>query len=72
MILVGAATLFIVLTGPDHQVIEVNPAKIVSLRAPRHAEHFAPGTRCLVFTADAKYLSVMESCQKIETMLKVQ
>lgn len=53
------------LTGPDGQHIEINPSEIVSLRAPRDSEHFAPGISCLVSTADGKYVGVVEGCEVI-------
>lgn len=64
------AAEFLILTGPDHQAIEVNPAEIVALRAPRSADHFAAGTKCLVFTADGKYVSVTETCLRVDEMLR--
>jgi hypothetical protein len=61
--------LLITLTGPDQQAIEVNPNEIVALREPRGTDHFARGTRCLVFTSDGKYLSVMETCEKVHELI---
>lgn len=57
-------------TGPDGQLIEVNPAGIVSIRSPRRAEHFTAGIHCIIFTSDNKYLAVLESCQQVEEMLR--
>lgn len=62
--------LFLTLTGPDKQVIEVNPDAIIELRAPRAAEHFAPSTRCLVFLSDGKFLSVVDSCTDIKQRVR--
>jgi hypothetical protein len=64
-VLVLLALRLIELTGPDDQHIEINPSEIVSLRAPRGSEHFAPGINCLVSTADGKYVGVVESCEAI-------
>lgn len=57
-------------TGPDGQRIEVNPAGIVSIRTPRKSEHFAPGTHCIIFTSDNKWLTVVESCQEVNDRLE--
>lgn len=70
MIAVVVAQALLVLTGPDNQVVEINPAAIVSMRVPRHAEHFAPGTHCIVFTSDGKYTMVQEACSKIDDALR--
>lgn len=51
-------------TGPSGQPIDINPETIVSVRVPQAqaAEHFAPGTHCLLFTVDGKYIPVQEDC----------
>lgn len=59
------AQTFLELTGPDHQIVEINPDSIVSMRVPRRAEHFAPGTRCIIFTSDGKHTLVQEECSTI-------
>jgi hypothetical protein len=58
------------LTGPERQVIQVNPNVIVSLRAPRVNEHFAPGAKCLVHTGDGKIIVVLETCEQVNRLLK--
>lgn len=63
------AAEFLKLTGPDHQPIDVNPHAIVDFRPPRQTDHFAPGTKCLVFMSDAKFLSVIDSCASIKERL---
>jgi hypothetical protein len=67
---VALALELIQLTGPEHQVIQVNPSSIVSLRAPRTAEHFAPGTKCLLNMGDGKIIVVMETCEQVNHLLK--
>jgi uncharacterized protein YlzI (FlbEa/FlbD family) len=62
--------VFIALTGPDGQAIKVNPKDIVSLRAPRGAEHFNKDIHCVVFTADGKYIGVQESCDQVNSKLQ--
>lgn len=66
MILIPAAVKLIMLVGPDKQLVEINPEKIVSLRAPRIVEHFARETRCLVFTSDGKFIAVRETCREVQ------
>lgn len=55
----------VTVTGPDSQVIELNPHEIISIRRPRGTDHFAPGTNCLIFTVDAKFISVKETCDEV-------
>lgn len=65
------AQTLIELTGPDNQVIEMNPAEIVSMRVPRHTDdHFAKGIHCIIFTSDSKYTSVQESCREVADKIR--
>jgi hypothetical protein len=63
------AAAFITVTGPENQHIKINADDVVSLREPRGADHFAPGTKCLVFTADGKYIGVRETCTEVFLLL---
>jgi len=67
---VFVAVHFIQLTGPDGQRIEINPEEIVSIREPRSTDHFAPGTKCILFTSDSKYSVVQETCEAVDEALK--
>jgi hypothetical protein len=60
------------LTGPDHQVIDINPAGIVSLRQPRGSEtqHFHKDVKCLIHTADGKFIAVIEKCDTVRDQLE--
>ena len=70
MLLAAALALqLILLTGPDHQPIEVNPGAVTNLRPPRGTDHFAPGVKCLVFLSDGKPLTVMETCGQVKYLL---
>jgi hypothetical protein len=60
------------LTGPEHQMIELNPKSIVSMRSPRAAEHFAPGMHCLIHTMDSKIVVVQERCDDVRHMIEDQ
>jgi hypothetical protein len=57
------------LTGPEGQVIEINPQQVVSVRSPRSTEHFGPGVKCLISTADGKFTTVVEPCSKVRDLL---
>jgi hypothetical protein len=57
-------------TGPDQQMIVINPQTVVNFRSPRGTDHFSAGTKCLIFTSDAKYIPVMESCDKVRELLE--
>jgi hypothetical protein len=57
------------LTGPDHQVIEINPQTIASVRSVREPEHFAKGTNCILFTTDGKNINVIETCARVHELL---
>ena len=69
----GAATVYAVvlvtLTGLDNQRIDINPAEVVSVRAPRVQEHFGEGIKCLLHTADGKFIAVIEDCDTVRRRL---
>jgi hypothetical protein len=58
------ALALVALTGPGGQVIEINPAEIVSLREPR-GDHFDKDVHCLIHTSDGKFIAVLETCQAV-------
>ena len=58
------------LTGPDGQVISLNVNKITTIRTVRQADHFAKGTQCLVFTADAKHVAVIQTCDIVRQLIE--
>lgn len=68
------AAAWIVLHGPDGQVIHLNPGLAVNVRTPRGTEqrHFPPGTQCIVFTVDGRFLSVAEPCPVVLKRLQGQ
>ena len=60
-------------TGPDGQVIVLNPDEVVSVRSPRSTDHFGQGIQCLIFTVDGKYIAVKEACSQVrETLTEEQ
>jgi hypothetical protein len=62
--------VFVELRGPDGQQLWLSPSQVVSIREPRSEQHFAPGTRCLIGTADGKYLTVAEPCEAVRKKLQ--
>jgi hypothetical protein len=65
------ALSLIPLTGPDEQVILLNPNVVGTIRQPRaHQDHFPPGTRCLINTSDGKIVVVQETCDHVRKLLE--
>jgi hypothetical protein len=58
------------LTGPEHQLIELNPKSVVSLREPRVVEHFWKGAHCLINTTDGKIVVVQEQCTEVRKLIE--
>jgi hypothetical protein len=65
-----AAMLFIQLTGPDHQIIQLNPKSIIDYRPPRGTDHFAAGAMCLIHASDGKFIPVIETCDQVRHLLE--
>ena len=63
-ILSGSITL-IELHAPNNQIIWVNPREVTDVRAPQRAEHFALGSKCLIFLTNRNFVSVVESCSLV-------
>jgi hypothetical protein len=59
------------LTGPDGQLVEVNPAHVVTVREPRNIEgHFHNDVKCLVHLDDGKFVAVIEPCAVVRALLE--
>ena len=60
------------LTGPDGQLIYVNPEQVVSIREPRDPErrHFAKDVHCLLNMTDGKFITVTEECVFVQKLLE--
>jgi hypothetical protein len=63
------ALRLLTLTTADGKTIEVNPEQIVAFRAPRLSDAFVEGAQCLVFTADGKFISAKDTCDRIREIL---
>jgi len=61
-------------TGPDQQMIEVNPDNIVSIRELRGEiqGHFHKDVKCLIFMSDGKFLGVIENCHVVVEKLGIR
>jgi hypothetical protein len=60
-------------TGPDNQLIEINPDEVVAIRTPRDSEqHFHQKVACLIFTSDGKFVGVIETCEEVNRRLEQQ
>lgn len=70
--LLAAAVSFVVVTTPGGLTVDLNPSEIISLRQPRDDEH--KGTqkdvRCVIFTADGKFIAALEECLDIKQMIR--
>ena len=58
-------------TGLDHEMIEINPAEVVAIHAPRlHRRELPPSAHCAIKTTDGKFISVLETCQEVADRLE--
>lgn len=62
-------TLWIAVTMPGGASVELNAGQIVSVRPPSISGHYTPDTRCIIHTADGKYVTTIESCDAIKALL---
>jgi hypothetical protein len=65
-----AAVPLILFTGPDGQIIEVNPYTVASIRSIRGEGHIAPVIKCNIFTTDGKNIAVTETCTEVHNKLQ--
>ena len=61
----------VMLTAPDGKYLAVHSSEVVALRGKGSAQMMHEGVRCLVFTADGKFLSVVETCAEVRQKLEV-
>ena len=57
------------LTGPEKQIITINPETVVTLRAPRNKGHLDNDVKCIIHTSDGKFVSVIEECDVVRERL---
>jgi hypothetical protein len=65
-----ALIILIQVTGPDTQVIDINPSQVVTVRPPRVSDHFGPGVHCLINTTDGKFVGVVQTCETVQKLLQ--
>ena len=63
------AIALIVLHGLDGQTIYVNPAEVVSVRAPA-TDLLHSDVKCTLQTADGKLINVVDSCLDVRQQIE--
>lgn len=63
------ALLLIPLSGPDGQVIWVNPVEIVSMRAPRTSSGLHEDIQCTLTMADGHFIALIDGCGVVSQKL---
>lgn len=63
----------VALDGAHGKTVYVNPAEVVSIRAPAPGVpgHWAPDIHCLVQTSDGKIVASTDMCDAVADKLKV-
>jgi hypothetical protein len=71
MLALVIAMQLVQLTGPNGQVIYINPVDVVTIRQPTvGADHFHTAVKCVIFTVDGRWLGVVESCADVERLIE--
>lgn len=65
--IIRVAVTLITLTGLDGQTIYVNPAEVVSIRAPT-SDLLHEGVKCSLQTADGRLVNVVNTCDEIHKL----
>jgi len=61
---------FVILTGPNDEEIDLNPAEIVGLRATfDKTGSFHSSVFCIIRSADGKFVGVRETCKKVRELI---
>ena len=66
------AAALVVLTAGDGRPIAVNPQQVVVVRGPSQKDLLTRTVRCVLGTADGKFLSVIEDCDTVRRKLADQ
>lgn len=64
------AATWLLLHGPNGQIVYLNTAQITNIRAPRGEGHFGAGVQCLIFMTDSKYVGVREHCTSVQALIE--
>ena len=65
------ALVLVQLHGPGGHRIDINPARVTSIRDPEmmSAGHFGKGVHCLVIMSNGKPIGLMEECDEVRMAL---
>ena len=67
------ALALVLLHGPGGGIIHINPEAVTSLRAAPPDEtdkHFTDEARCMINLSDGKFVSVIETCEAVRSLIK--
>jgi hypothetical protein len=73
MMVVAALAVILLLHGPGGREIRVNTAHVTSMHAAIEGEPnkaFTDEVRCVINLADGKFVSVIEPCHVVQSMLE--
>jgi hypothetical protein len=59
----------ILLHGLHGHVLYINPDEVVAIRSPTQQSLIKEGFNCAIFTTDGKFVSVIETCDKVNGLL---
>jgi hypothetical protein len=63
----------LLLHGPTGREIRINPRTVTSLHAPVPGQRntaVIDGANCLINTSDGKFVSVVETCETVSSMIE--
>lgn len=62
--------ILVLLHALDGHVILINPHAVTSMHASAGPNvHVADGVQCLINTSDGKFVSVIETCEKVRELI---
>ena len=60
----------VMFTGLGHQIIEIDPDSVASIRTPKDSGHISKNVHCVIFTTDGKFVSVIQTCDEVHKRLQ--
>jgi hypothetical protein len=63
------ALLLVHLIGPGGQRIDVNPARVTSVREPIGTGHWTKGTNCVLVMSNNRVIALREECATVRVKL---
>jgi len=70
VMLIALVLQLVVLTGADGRSVELNPASVVSVSAPRPGGEHHASVNCIIRTTDGKFIAVKEECSRVNELLE--